>query len=88
MKILDGGPLPLGPDAPRTLIDVLLRAASRDADRGIVYVDTDGQKSTQSYGALLREARQVATGLAEGGARPGAKVILHVQPLRDYFTAL
>ncbi|MCC6557952.1 MAG: amino acid adenylation domain-containing protein, partial [Polyangiaceae bacterium] len=82
----DGGPLTIPEDAPRTLAEALLRTAAAAGDRGITYVEGDGVATTQRYAELLDGARAVLGGLTRAGLRPGDRVILQIDSLRDHFT--
>lgn len=70
-----------------SLVELLERASARHPANGIWHLDASGGLSLQTYPELLREARQLAKGLAERGVTPGAKVLL-VLPGRYYFSAL
>ena len=81
-----GGPLHFPAEAPKTLTEALLRHAEQE-DKGVIYIQKDGQEDFQSYAALLREARQLLAGLRAYGLQPGARVILQIDNLRRHFTA-
>jgi amino acid adenylation domain-containing protein len=82
----DGGPLTIPADAPTTFTEALLRTATRYPHKGIVYVQADGSEVRQTYAELLQEARHILAGLHAEGLRPGDRVILQVESLRDHFT--
>ncbi|SEU31632.1 non-ribosomal peptide synthetase [Stigmatella erecta] len=84
----DGGPLDLPSDAPRTLVEALVRTASTAPMRGITYIGADGVEQYQSYPELLHEARCVLTGLRAQGLEAGARVLLQLGSLREHCTAL
>ena len=54
-------------DAPLLLSDVLLRAAQ--GTKTIAYVFADGSHESQSYAALLLDARRILAGHTAAGAR-------------------
>ncbi|MCA9652141.1 MAG: amino acid adenylation domain-containing protein [Myxococcales bacterium] len=83
--IADGGPLEIPADAPATLPEALLRTVERHGDHELVYVEADGA-THQSYATLLHEARVVLGGLSAAGLRPGDRVVLQLDRLRDHYT--
>ncbi|HEV2471792.1 MAG TPA: AMP-binding protein, partial [Chthonomonadales bacterium] len=83
----DGGTLHIPDGAPATFTQALLATARDHAEKGITYVSADGAEDFQSYGDLLTEARVVLAGLQSAGLKPGDRVILQIDSLRDHFTA-
>lgn len=76
------------PEAAETLVDALEWHADRHPDRThITLYREDGSKDPISYGALLKEAGEVAAGLHEQGLEPRRPVALMLQTSRDYFRA-
>ncbi|MFG1349929.1 SDR family NAD(P)-dependent oxidoreductase [Xanthobacter autotrophicus] len=84
--LADGGPLDLPDDAPRTLIDALLRTAERAGDKGILF-EGAGPARRLTYATLLEEARRIAGGLRAAGLIPGDTAILQVPDLRAHLPA-
>ena len=80
-----GGPITIPAEAPRTFTEALLRRAEQK-DRGVLYIQKDGQEDFQSYAELLGEARRVLSGLRRLGLKPGDRVILQIDSLRNHFT--
>jgi acyl-CoA synthetase (AMP-forming)/AMP-acid ligase II len=80
-----GGPITIPADAPATLTEALLRRAT-ETDRGVIYIQKDGQEDFQSYAELLSEARCILTGLRKLGLQPRDRVILQIDSLRNHFT--
>ncbi len=76
------------PERAETLVDALEWHASRHPDRvHITLIGDDGERQEITYGDLLREAREVAAGLAARGPAPREPVALMMQTCRDYFRA-
>ena len=80
-----GGPIRIPADAPKTLTEALLRRAEQ-RDRGVRYIQREGHEDFQSYAELLEEARCVLAGLRKLGLKPGDRVILQIDSLRNHFT--
>ena len=76
MAQLSGLPLALDPGSPRTLSELLVRAAALADDAGLVFVDERGSESVVSYGELLCTARRGAARLRERQVAAGQPVIL------------
>ncbi|HYE31188.1 MAG TPA: condensation domain-containing protein [Methylomirabilota bacterium] len=83
----NGGPLHIPAHAPKTLTEAILRTAREYPTHGVRYVQADGSEDFQPYPQLLGEARQVLSGLRAKGLKPGDRVILQCERLRDHFTA-
>jgi acyl-CoA synthetase (AMP-forming)/AMP-acid ligase II/acyl carrier protein len=82
----DGGPLHIDPGAPKTLTEAILQTAARHPAKGIVFYNSDGSESFQSYPALLAEALRILGGLQARGLQPRDRVILQVELLKDHFS--
>jgi acyl-CoA synthetase (AMP-forming)/AMP-acid ligase II len=67
------------------LTEALLRRAEQ-RDRGVRYIQREGHEDFQSYAELLAEARCVLAGLRKLGLKPGDRVILQIDSLRNHFT--
>ena len=80
-----GGPISIPADAPATFTEALLQRANQ-TDRGVIYVQKEGQEDFQSYAELLLEARQILAGLRKHGLKPRDRVILQIESLRNHFT--
>lgn len=80
-----GGPLTIPVGAPLTFTEAILRRED-ETDRGIIYIQKDGQEDFQSYADLLAEARRILTGLRSLGLQPRDRVILQIDNLRHHFT--
>jgi amino acid adenylation domain-containing protein len=88
LAFCSGGPLKKPEHAPKTLAEALIRTATEHPNDGILYVQAVGQpEDFQSYDSLLKEARSMLAGLQARGLKPGDKVILQIEVLRDHFTA-
>jgi microcystin synthetase protein McyG len=83
-----GGPLLHQPELGTTLADVLLRAATVHAQRGILCLNGDGEQQTQTYASLLLRARRWLGGLHNLGVRPGDCLLLQIPDGNDLWTAL
>lgn len=85
LAVLDGGPLALPSDLPRTLCDALIRASR--TGRGTTYIRADGTEDRQTYRELLVEAASMVAGLRGSGLRAGDSVLLHCDDNRNFVTA-
>ena len=85
LAVSSGGPLQIPSDAPKTLSEAFIRTASRYAERQITYVLADGSETSQTYGAMLQEAKRILGGLRAMGMKPGDRAILQIGSLREYF---
>ena len=63
-----------------------LRRRANQTDRGVTYVQRDGHAEFQSYADLWHEASRVLAGLRALGLKPGDRVILQIDSLRNHFT--
>ncbi|HEU5124613.1 MAG TPA: condensation domain-containing protein [Verrucomicrobiae bacterium] len=82
-----GAPLIIDPAAPKTLTAALQRTAKEFPNKGIQFVQTDGQTTSLNYPELLNRARRVLAGLKHHGLKPGGKAILQLDRLEDHFAA-
>jgi amino acid adenylation domain-containing protein len=87
MAFSDGGPLSTPEDAPRTLVEALVRTAAMPGERGITFIGPEGVPNRHRYAELLHEARCVLTGLRAQGLRPGARVLLQLESHWELCTA-
>jgi len=87
LAISRGKPLQWEADAPAILPDVLRRVALHASDRGIIYVQSDGSETYQSYPVLLEEAERILAGLRKLGLQPQDKVIFQLEQGRDFIPA-
>jgi acyl-CoA synthetase (AMP-forming)/AMP-acid ligase II/NADP-dependent 3-hydroxy acid dehydrogenase YdfG len=81
----DGGPLVIPDDAPRTLVDGLLRTALQQGERRIRLVRPDGGETVLTYAELLHAARCTLAGLRRIGMRAGDIAILQLPDLDEHF---
>ncbi len=84
LAVSDGGPLPLGPETPRTLIEALDRTIARFPDKGVRYVLDNERTDFQTYAQLRSEALVVLGNLRRRGIALGDAVILQMEDLRDH----
>lgn len=73
-------------DAPKTLGEVLQRAAQQST-KGIVYIQPDGTEKVQPYQELLQEAQRILAGLKQLGLKPQDKVIFQLEQNQDFIPA-
>lgn len=66
------------PDSPKTLNDVLTRAAFHAPDRGVTFIEDNGDEKWLSYAEKLLEAKSFLAGLQEKGVKKGDKIILQI----------
>ncbi|WP_033334922.1 SDR family NAD(P)-dependent oxidoreductase [Scytonema hofmannii] len=86
LAISHGEPLQLPPDAPKTLAEVLQRAA-QNSTKGIIYIQPDGSEKLQSYRELWQEAQQILAGLRKLGLKSQNKVIFQLEDNQDFIRA-
>ncbi len=87
LAIIHGDELGWEDGEPRTLADVLKRAATQHGDNGIRFIQADGSAFFQSYSSLLEEAEQVLVGLRKLGLKPQDKVLFQFNRNEDYVSA-
>ena len=78
VAISHGPELSRGPDAPRTLPDTLIRAATTTEGAFIHYLESSGEVTDHSFADLLKQARTVAAALAARGVEVGSKVVIQL----------
>lgn len=82
----EAGPAVEAPGQAQTFVEVLEWHAARHPDRPhITLYSDDGERQTITYGDLMREASEVAAGLAARDLAPKQPVALMLQTGRDYF---
>jgi len=74
-------------EPPATLAAALKAAADYIPSHGIVYIDSEGVETTQSYEGLLEDAERILGSLRKLGLKPGDKVIFQLQRNRDFVPA-
>ncbi len=73
-------------DQPRTISDLLERAARLEPERGLIYVD-GGEERRQNWPQLLDEAGEMAGRLRGTGLQSGDRIALLLGDLRGLVTA-
>ncbi|MEI2579456.1 SDR family NAD(P)-dependent oxidoreductase [Scytonema sp. PRP1] len=86
LAISYGEPLQYAQDTPRTLVQVLQRAAE-SSTKGIIYIQPDGTEKVQSYSKLWQDAQQILAGLRKLGLKPQDKVIFQLDDNQDFICA-
>ncbi|BAY50317.1 AMP-dependent synthetase and ligase (plasmid) [Scytonema sp. HK-05] len=86
LAISYGEPLQYPQDAPKTLAQVLQRAAE-SSTKGIIYIQPDGTEKVQSYSKLWQDAQQILAGLRKLGLKPQDKVIFQLDDNQDFICA-
>ncbi|MCP4107911.1 MAG: SDR family NAD(P)-dependent oxidoreductase [Desulfobacteraceae bacterium] len=86
MAISYGGDLNIPEDAPGTLTEALLRTAAEWKEHGVFYLQTEGSGIFQSYADLLEAAKSILAGLQAKGFRPGDKVILQIEDMKEHYS--
>nr|AGS49841.1 long-chain-fatty-acid--CoA ligase [uncultured bacterium esnapd17] len=84
--IVEGPPLILPPDTPKTLQEALRQAAELAPEKGTTYVLADGTEDRQTYAQLLTDSTRVLGGLQELGLQPGDAVLLQCADNRNFVT--
>ncbi|MUG99897.1 SDR family NAD(P)-dependent oxidoreductase [Scytonema sp. UIC 10036] len=87
LAISRGEPLKLPIDAPKNLAEVLLKAAVGASEKGIVYIDSNGSETIQSYQTLFQEAQRLLAGLRKLNLQPQDKVIFLLNEHQDFIQA-
>lgn len=87
LSLLDGGPLGLPADYPRTLPQALARAAQQFPDKGVTYLQPDGTSRHVSYRLLVEQAERALAGLRGWGLRPGDPVVFQFADNELFTTA-
>ncbi|NEQ75873.1 MAG: SDR family NAD(P)-dependent oxidoreductase [Okeania sp. SIO2C9] len=85
---IDGGQLTIPEDAVLTLTEALIQTATQYQHKEIVYILSDKQQVSQTYSSLLTEAKCILNGLHNQGLKAGDRIILQIECLRNYFSAL
>jgi acyl-CoA synthetase (AMP-forming)/AMP-acid ligase II/acyl carrier protein len=78
-----GPPLQIPEQAPRTLVDALLRAAARPSV-GVTTIDEIGQARKVSYASLLLRSLRILAGLQRAGLKPQDRVVLQLSSLEEH----
>ncbi|WP_331001351.1 SDR family NAD(P)-dependent oxidoreductase [Nostoc sp. WHI] len=86
LAISHGEALQYPQDAPKTLTEVLQRAA-QNSTKGIIYIQSDGTAKVQSYGELWQDAQRILVGLKKLGLKPQDKVIFQLEDNQDFICA-
>lgn len=84
--ISHGEPLQYSENAPKTLAEVLQRAAQQST-KGIIYIQPDGTNKVQSYQELWQDAQRIFAGLKKLGLKPQDKVIFQLERNQDFISA-
>jgi len=85
--IVHGGPLRAHEDASTTLAAALLRAARRQPEKRVIYVQSDGAEYPQTYRELLEDAQRITAGLRQLGLQAQDKVIFQIARSQDFIPA-
>ena len=81
-----GGPLEIDPELPTTLTQALIRTARIHPDKGVMFIDVEGNEDFMPYAELLENAKHMLAGFQALGMKPEDRVMLQVDNLRDHFT--
>jgi|GEM_PF-1049508 len=85
--IIKGEPLVYPKCYFRTLNEMIVRVADEVPQRGIIYVDKDGNEDMQAYPQLFEDAKHILGGLRAKGLEKGAKVILQLDDPRSFISS-
>lgn len=86
LAISHGEALQYPQDAPKTLTEVLQRAA-QNSTKGIIYIQPDGTEKVQSYGELWQDAQRILAGFRKLELKPQDKVIFQLEDNQDFICA-
>jgi amino acid adenylation domain-containing protein len=87
LALVHGGEFKEEEHDPKTLVEILERAAVQHGHNGLTYIQPDGTGYFQSYPDLLERSESILTGLKNQGLEPGDKVILQLDRNEDYLAA-
>ncbi|AJS58358.1 hypothetical protein UB51_07420 [Paenibacillus sp. IHBB 10380] len=87
MSFSSGEALNINPNAPVTLPEMLMKAASLSPDRGIVYVLENGKEIFHSYVSLFEEAQRICKGLQQLNLKSGDPVIFQFKHNENFIPA-
>lgn len=82
-----GKELRIPTNAPKTMTEALVHCATYFPNKGMCFVQSHELEFFLTYSQLLTEAKQVLTGLQAKNMKPGDRVILQLQNLRDHYLA-
>lgn len=85
--INEGEPIKWLENAPITLIQALQQAAQHHTDTSLIYIQSDEEVITQTYGELWVEAQIILGGLRQLGLKPQDKVIFQLEANQDFISA-
>ncbi|MDJ0671263.1 MAG: peptide synthetase, partial [Microcystis sp. M53598_WE2] len=72
---------------PKTLAEILQKAAENYSNKGIIYIQSNGLEVFQSYQQLWEDAQQIQAGLQKQGLQAHDKVILQLSENYDIISA-
>ena len=72
---------------PKTLAEILQKAAENYSNKGIIYIQSNGSEVFQSYQQLWEDAQQIQAGLQKQGLQAQDKVILQLSENYDIISA-
>lgn len=82
--LIFGEPLVITDEEPKTLQEILKRAALLAKDKGITFILEEGVEDFLSYQNLLSYSEQLLHGLRNKGIKPGESVILQFRHNRNF----
>ncbi|MBD2253940.1 SDR family NAD(P)-dependent oxidoreductase [Nostoc parmelioides] len=83
LAISQGEPLPQPENAPKTLKELLQKAA-QNSTKNIIYIQPDGSEKFQSYREVWQDAQRILSGLRKLGLKPQDKVIFQLEDNQDF----
>ncbi|MCD6571341.1 MAG: amino acid adenylation domain-containing protein [Deltaproteobacteria bacterium] len=85
--IISGDPIFFPKYYHKTLTEMIVTVADEVPQRGIIYVDKDGNEDMQTFPELFEEAKCILGGLRAKGLDKGAKVILQIDDPRVFISS-
>ncbi|MEM7552755.1 MAG: SDR family NAD(P)-dependent oxidoreductase [Cyanobacteria bacterium P01_A01_bin.84] len=85
--ISHGEALTFPESAPKSLGEMLRQTVEKFPHKGIIYINSDGSESVQSYAQLLEDAQIILGGLRKLGLKPQDKVIFQFKENKDFISA-
>ncbi|MFM6188681.1 AMP-binding protein, partial [Planktothrix sp.] len=87
LALSHGQPLEQSVNPPKTLGEILKKAAENYSDKGILYIQSNGSQIFKSYQQLWEEAETIQAGLQKLGLQAQDKVILQLSENYDIISA-
>lgn len=84
MAEITGAPFVVPSDHPSTLLEMLKKTAASVPDKGLVFIDVNGNEEQLSYISMIGEAEKFLGGIRKIGVRPGDQLIMQIHNDRKF----